>query len=140
MIEKLQQHTIVCGSGEMAHAIVERLAPKRVPMVLVDDHTEQVAAIKRRFRRLLVLDGSPTCELTLAKANIMQAKYVIAATECEMDNLLITITCRDIGNDITVFARSNDASISNRMRKAGVDEVVSPFQLCGEKVADLILT
>ena len=139
MIEKLQQHTIVCGSGEMAHAVVERLVPKRVPLVVVDDDEQQVAALKKRFRRLLVVEGPPTCELTLAKANIMEAKHVIAATESEMDNLLITITCRDIGSDITVYARSNDASISNRMRKAGVHEVLSPVQLCGEKVAQLVL-
>ena len=57
-----------------------------------------------------------------------------------IDNLLVAITCKDMGHDIAVYAGCNDTSIANRMRKAGVDEVISPFQLSGDRVSELILT
>ena len=78
-------------------------------------------------------------ELTLAEANILNARSVVAAMSSEVDNLLVSITCKDMGHDIHVYARSNDVSIGNRMRKAGVDEVISPSRIGGTRVAELIL-
>jgi len=140
MVAQLKKHTIVCGSGLMAQAVIERLVRARQPVVVVSDNPEEIKQLRKRFRRLLIVEGKATDELTLAEANVLEAKNVVAAMESEIDNLLIAITCKDMGRDIAVFARSNDITIANRMRKAGVDEVISPCQLCGDRVAQLILT
>ena len=47
---------------------------------------------------------------------------------------------RYLGGDICVIAKSNDLTIANRMRKAGVNEVISPNQLSGERVCELLIT
>lgn len=140
MIESMKDHTIVCGTGLMASAVVERLMQKRHQVVLVDQDEDKLNAMKAKFRRLQILCGSPTNELTLAKANVMEASHVVAATDSEVDNLLIGITCKDLGTNISVIAESNDVTIANRMRKTGIDEVISPSQLGGQRVTDLILT
>ncbi len=139
MISKLQEHTIVCGSGRMAHAIVERLVRQRVPVVVLDDNQSQLADLGRRFRNLLTVEGCPTNELSLAEANVLNASHVVAATDSEVDNLLIVITCKDMGRDIDVSAQCEDPSIASRMRKAGADDVVSPFQLSGDRISERIL-
>jgi voltage-gated potassium channel len=139
MIDKLKDHTIVCGSGLMAQAVVERLMRKRASVVVIDSNAEQLAAMKHRFRNLYVVDGDATSELILAEAGLLSAKHVVAALDCDVDNLMIAITCKDMGRDIGVFARSNDTAVANRMRKAGVDEVVSPSQICGDRFAELVL-
>jgi len=139
MISKLKEHTIVCGSGRMAHAIIERLLRQRVPVVVIDDNPSQLADLGRRFRNLLTLEGSPTNELSLAEANVLNASHVVAATDSEVDNLLVVITCKDMGRDIDVSAQCEDPNIANRMRKAGADDVVSPFQLSGDRISERIL-
>ena len=139
MISNLKGHTIVCGSGSMAQAVVERLAKKKVSVVVIDEDEAQLSTIARRFRRVLTVVGSPTSDLVLAEANVLNATSVVAALENEVDNLLVSISCKDMGHDISVYARSNDFSIANRMRKAGVDEVISPSQLCGSHIAGLIV-
>lgn len=138
MISSLKDHTVVCGSGPIAAAVIERLMRQRSQVVVIDDNEDRIAALKKRFRRLLVVEGKGSDELQLAKANILNARNVVAAMESELDNLLIGITCRDMGGDLCVIAKSNDLTIANRMRKAGVDEVISPHQLSGERVCDLI--
>ncbi len=138
MIASLKGHTIVCGSGPIAAAVIERLMRQRVQVVVIDDNEQQLAGLKKRFRRLLVVEGKGSDELQLAKANVLDAANVVAAMESELDNLLIGITCRDMGGEICVIAKSNDLTIANRMRKAGVNEVISPNQLSGERVCDLI--
>ena len=52
MISALKDHTIVCGSGLMAQAIVERLCRKRMDVVIVDEDVEQLAVLKKKFRKL----------------------------------------------------------------------------------------
>lgn len=138
MIDKLQGHTIVCGTGLLAQAVIERLMPKRVDVVLIDSDAKSIELLKRRFRKLMVVEGNATSELTLAQANIANAKTVVAATDSEIDNLLIGITCKDVAASLSVIAQANDPTITNRMRKAGVDEILSPIQLCGERVAQWV--
>ena len=139
MISKLQNHTIVCGTDLMAQAVIERLMRRREEVVVVDDDKQQLEALGKRFRRLLTVEGKPTNELTLAQANVISASNVVAAMDSEIDNLLIGITCKDLGSDVAVYAQSNDVTISNRMRKAGIDEVISPCQLCGDRIAELVI-
>lgn len=140
MIDSMKNHTIVCGTGLMASVVIERLMRKRHQVVLIDPEQDKLNVLKAKFRRLEVLCGSPTDELVLAKANVMAASHVVAATASEVDNLLIGITCKDLGTDISVIAESNDVGIANRMRKTGINEVISPSQLGGQRVTDLILT
>ena len=61
-------------------------------------------------------------------------------SSCAGGSRLVGITCRNAGGDIRVIVKSNDLSIANRMRKADVNEVISPNQLSGERVCELIST
>ena len=139
MIDSLKGHTIICGGGQLATAVIERLARKRADVVVIGGDAEQLAGLRRRFRTVLTIEGDASNELTLAKANVLTARNVVAAMDSELDNLLIGITCKDMGSDINVIAESNNMTIANRMRKSGIDEVISPAQLGGERVTDLIL-
>lgn len=139
MIEQLKDHTIICGTDQMGETVIEMLMRKRQAVVVVSADTEKLTLLRRRYRKLLTVEGSPTDERILAQANVVNAKFVVAAMDSEIDNLLISITCKDLGSNIQVFARSNDLTIANRMRKAQVDEVISPNQICGTRVAELIL-
>ena len=139
MISGLKQHTIVCGSSTMARAVVERLVRKRVDVVVVSSNPEELQELQSCFRRIFTVVGCPTDERILAQANVMGAAAVVAVMESEVDNLLVGITCKDLGREISVFARSETPSIANRMRKAGVDEVICPPQICGERVVSMLL-
>lgn len=139
MINSFKDHTIVCGSTQMAQAVIERLARNRTQVVVIDTDGGRLGELKKKFRRIEVIEGDATSELNLAKANILSAKHVVAAMDSAVDNLLIGITCKDVGNNVSVIARSNDTAISNRMRKAGIDEVISPSQLGGQRATELIM-
>ena len=140
MISKLKGHTIVCGSTPMAEVVIEKLMRRRKEVVVIDDDSAKLEQLRRRFSRIMTVEGAPTNEFVLAKANVLTAAYVVAALQSEVDNLLISITCKDLREGIDVYATSNDASIANRMRKAGVKEVISPSELCGARVSELILS
>jgi voltage-gated potassium channel len=138
MAASLSNHTIVCGSGMMAKTIVEELTRKEIPVVLVDDDPKELEIIRRRYPSVPIIEAAAIDELALFDANVLTAKNVVAALPSDFDNLLIAMTCKDLGTDIKVVARTDDSRIAGRMLKAGVDNVICPFQLSGEHAAQLI--
>ena len=123
----------------MAEAVIDRLMKKRRDIVVIDEDPERLEDLRMRWRKLLFVVGKATNELVLADANILTASNVVAALPSEMDNLLVAITCKDMGQQVKVLAQSNDRTIANRMRKANVDQVVQAGQIVGDYVADAIL-
>lgn len=139
MIARSEKHTILCGLGMMARAALERLVTESRPVVIVDPDEEQLAQLRELYPQVLTVAGNPTDELTLADANILNASEIVAATDSDVDNLLIAITAQDIAEQIHVYARSESPAIATRMRKSGVDRVISPDWIGGNEVADAIL-
>lgn len=140
MIAAMKNHTVICGASQMAVLVIDRLSRQGTQLVLIDEDQTQLDAMKKKFRKLQVICGSPVSELVLARSNILMAKHVIASTESDLSNLLIGITCRDLGSHLNVIAESNDPSIANRMRKSGINEVISPFELGSQEIAGFVIS
>ncbi|MFC1758077.1 potassium channel family protein [Planctomycetota bacterium] len=138
MISKLKGHAVVCGSCVMAEAIATRLLRKRRDVVLIDSNKERGNQLKATYRGLFTVIGDPTNELEIAKTNLLDASTVVSVMESDLDNLLVGITCKGLGTEVFVFARSDNRSIANRMRKAGIDEIIAPSEICGDSVARTI--
>ncbi len=139
MAASLTNHTIVCGSGLMATAVLHELSQKNLPVVLVDDNAKNLESIRRRFPRIPVIEASAIDELALFDAGVLSAKNIVAALPDDFENLMIAMTCRDLGKAIKIVACSEDQRIANRMLKAGVDNVICPLQLCGQTAANWIM-
>ena len=136
MAEMLQGHTIICGSGTMAKTILEILVRKQVSVVVIDNDPEELKVIRRRYPNIPVIESPAIDELALANANILDAKTVIAALDSDFDNLMISMTCKDIGSNVKVVARSDDVQVASRLMKIGVEKVICPYQLSGQHAAD----
>ncbi len=138
MAASLSDHTIVCGSGMMARTIVDELTKKGLPVVVVDDDPAGLEIIRNMYPGVPAIEASAVDDMSMFDANILECKSVVAALQSDFDNLLISMTCKDLGMEIKVVARSNDPRIAGRMLKAGVDEVICPFQLSGVHAAKLL--
>ena len=139
MAHSMSSHTIICGSSTMAKTVLEILVRKQADVVLIDSNPEELKFIRQRHPRLSVIESSAIDEITLANANVLEAQCVIAALDSDFDNLLIAMTCKDLGTDVQVIARSDDMQVASRMMKIGVDKVICPFQLSGEHAAQFVL-
>jgi voltage-gated potassium channel len=140
MISQLFQHTVVCGSGLMAQTLVDKLVRSRQPVAILSNDTPSNSQLRKIYPSVPVIEGNPTSEMALFDANVLNAKYVVAALDSDYDNLLIAITCKGLGTDVKVLARADSADLASRMLKIGVDQVISPFELGGNHAAQLIAT
>jgi voltage-gated potassium channel len=136
-IDGLRNHTIICGFGRMGRIISEQLASVQEPFVIVEQ-TEQ--GFRRAYELgYAVVEGSATEDESLLRAGIQHAKHLVAAVDSESENIVITLTARELNPDVIIVARAeHDADVA-KLRRAGATRVVAPFQSGGLEIANAIL-
>lgn len=137
MINSYSDHTIVCGDGPLGRNIVNHLVRQQVPVVFLTNKPDEAQYIRNFHSNVPILEGSPTCEMSLADANVLGASTVIAALQQDVENLMIAITCNGLGTKLKVFCCAQNNEFTSRMFKVGASEVICPNDLCGKHLATM---
>jgi voltage-gated potassium channel len=136
-IEALKDHCIVCGYGRIGQSICHELFLTRVPFVVIDKEPSDVEKIEQDG--YLGILGDATSEEILKNAGIERARFLIPAASTDADNLYITLTARSINPQIFIVARAAEIGADKKLVWAGADRVVSPYQMSGRRMANLLL-
>jgi len=137
-IERLQDHHILCGFGRVGRLIAREFSHQRVPFVLIEEDGEALA--RHQWDELLFIQGDATEEETLIQAGVQRAKGLITALPSDAENLLITLTARDLNPNIYIVARGGEQEGSERkLERAGANKVISPYHIGGLRMAHAIL-
>lgn len=138
MIHQMKDHVVVCGAGTTGLTVIHRLAMQGKKIVVVASDPAQINAVRMVSPDIPVIEDDPKSEMALIDANVLNAKYLVAAADDDYDNLLIVITGKGLGTDIRVISFAQTTELSSRMLKVGADDVVCPLVIGGEHVAGLI--
>ncbi|WP_340138011.1 TrkA family potassium uptake protein [Dissulfurispira thermophila] len=87
------------------------------------------------FHEKVYIEGDATDSDTLLKAGIMEAKGLFAVSGDDNQNLVISLTAKQLNPNIRVVARCHDLKNMEKMKKAGADAVVSPTFIGGLRMA-----
>ena len=136
MLDKLQQHDIVCGFGRMGQHIVAELARRDRPFVVIDRNAETVERCRQLGYHCVL--GNAAEEATLHKAGIMRARSLIAAVNSDAGNVFIILTARALRSDLIIVARGNYDSAESKLRRAGANEVISPYLIGGRSMVHYV--
>jgi voltage-gated potassium channel len=136
-ISQLADHFIVCGADDTTREILEELTKLKVPLVVVYDSAER---IKKMGQEVLQLAADPTLDQTLLTAGIEHAKGLIASLDSDQDNLFLTLSAKSLNPKLKVIAKVFDDDASQeKLKRAGADEVVSPFAIGGMRIASILV-
>ena len=138
LIERMADHYIVCGFGRIGHSVVSELIAADVPFVLIADD-DSVRDLTVEGREILAIVGDATDEETLQRAGIERASGLIAALPNDADNVMVTLTARDLNMDLIIVARATQESAIPKLQRAGANRVVSPYDLGGRRMASIVL-
>lgn len=134
----MNNHVVVCGGGAAARTLIHQLKIQGKEIAAIVKDPGDVAATKKFFPDVPLIEEDPKCEMALFDANILAAAHLVAATDSDFDNLLIVITGKGLGTDLKVISLAESPELANRMLKVGADEVVCPLVIGGERIASLI--
>jgi voltage-gated potassium channel len=136
-LEGLKDHVIVCGFGKMGFQAAWELKKGGIPFVIVEQ--DETKGRSPRFAGELILYGNAMDEIILERAGIRRARGLITALTTDADNVLVTLTVKQIRPDLPVVARSAKLGTERQLRAAGADHIVSPYEIGGRRMVGLLL-
>lgn len=86
-----------------------------------------------------IVVGDPTDDETLEAAGITRAHALIACAHSDNENVVITLTARQLNPNIRIVARLQDVSQEAKVRKVGANAVVSPQHIGGMRLASELI-
>ncbi|WP_306598986.1 TrkA family potassium uptake protein [Geothrix sp. 21YS21S-2] len=137
-LNALKDHIIVCGFGKTGFQAAWELKQVGVPFVLIEK--DESKSHNARFEGELFLVGNAMDEAMLERAGIARAKGLITTLQTDADNVLVTLTARQMNPALSIVARSTKLGTENKLKAAGADHIVSPYEIGGRRMASLLLT
>ncbi len=137
-IEKLQGHVIVCGYGRVGQSAVDGLKNSSRAIVVIDKEAEKNISGDRGGVAFFVA-GDASSDETLIQAGIERAWGMIVCTGDDSLNLFIVLSARSLNPNLYIVTRSINAENERKMRRAGANRVVSPYQIGGKHMANIVI-
>lgn len=136
-VERLADVTIVCGYGRIGQVVAQRLADAREAFVVID--VDEAAIARARAQGYLALAGDAADGTILQALRLgQQANRILCLTHDDVTNVYITLTARQLSADISIISRANKQETVPKLRHAGADHVVRPYEVVARMAAEFI--
>lgn len=136
-IEKLSNHYIVCGAGEIGHIVIDQLKLKEVPLVVIEHDEDRAEEL--REAGVLVIEDNATEDQVLLRAHIREAKSLICTLTDDASNVFTVLTARQLNPSIYIIAKSIDPGAHAKLLRAGADNTVSANEIGGRRMAAMAI-
>lgn len=136
-IDSLNNHYIICGFGRVGQQVAAELKREGVPCVIIDN--DPVSIERCISEGYLYIQGDASNDEVLKKAGIERVKGLVTATDSDADNVYVTLSAKNLRDNIFVVARANTEGSEHKLYKAGADRVLSPYSIGGRRLASLLL-
>lgn len=135
-LERVRDHFIICGYGQVGRTVIEQLIRAKIPYVLIETN-------EGLYRQLLqegalVLQGDAKRHSVLQEAGIARARGLCVVIDNDADNLYITVTAKALNPKLKVITRAGQERYAEAMRTSGADAVVIPEFEGGKLAGQLI--
>ena len=135
-ISALRDHVVVCGFGRVGRAAAQQLVEEGRAVCVVDPDPERLALASDDD--LVVIEGDAGESEVLEGAGLERAGGLVAATNDDAENMLITITAKSVKPDLLVVARVSQIENGAKLRRVGADHVIAPSEIGGHRMAALL--
>lgn len=135
-IADLKNHYIICGYGRVGHQVSDDLEAERIPYVIIDSRPEIADELATEDIPFLI--GDIASDAILEKAGIKRAKGVIASADSDAANVFVTLSARELNPKIYIVARSASKDSESKLKKAGANQVITPYLIAGRRMAAMV--
>lgn len=136
-VSRLEGHVIICGAGRVGQTAARALQEMKERFVVIDSDPELIRSLEEEGWTFL--EGDSTHDETLLAAGIERAAGLLVCTGDDSDNLFIVLSARSLNKDLFIVARSVETANESKMRRAGANKVISPYQIGGRHMANVVV-
>jgi voltage-gated potassium channel len=138
-IAKLTGHYIVCGIGRVGSNVAHELVKTKRMLVVIESNREALNHWLEQHPETLYLHSDAAEDEALRAAGVMSAAGVFAVTGDDSHNLVVSLSVKLLNPKARVVARVHDIRNTNKARRAGADEVVSPDFTGGMRITSAMV-
>lgn len=137
MLDSLKDHFIICGYGRIGSVVARELQRQGVPFVIIEREPERVhEAIEAGG---LAVEADASREEVLKRCRIDHARGLIAAVGTDAENVYAVLSARLLRPDLFIIGRAETVDAERKIRRAGADRVISPYQIGAQQMAQTAL-
>jgi voltage-gated potassium channel len=136
-IDKLTNHTIICGYGRIGQQLAHELAQARESFVIVERDPSKFTLAQASGYACLTADAAE--EASLMAVGIDRARVLATVLPSDASNVFITLSARSLNPSLQIIARGEVPSTERKLIHAGADKVVLPMHIGAERIAEMIL-
>jgi voltage-gated potassium channel len=137
MIDKMENHFLVCGFGRVGQSAASELQRAGVPFLVLDRSEDRVERAMRS--EMLAVLADATLDETLRHAGVTRARGLIAALASDADNLFVILSAKTLNPNMTVVTRAAEEESEKKLQRAGADTVFAPYTVTGHRLAQALL-
>ncbi len=125
-IALMKDHYIVCGVGLVGCNVAHELEMTGRPFVIVEGDMKVIQRYLDTHPDQYYVQGDATDNDVLLEAGVMRARGVFAVAHDDSANLVISLSAKHLNPNLRVVARCHDLKNTEKTRRAGADEIISP--------------
>jgi voltage-gated potassium channel len=133
MLEKIKDHFIICGYGRIGSIVAEQFRRQQIPYVVVERSAERLQAAMDAGA--LGVEADASREEVLKRVGIERARGLIAVVGTDAENVYAVLSARVMRPDLFIVGRAETDDATQKLKRAGADRVVSPYQIGAVQIA-----
>lgn len=137
MIDKLNNHVIVCGYGRNGKQACEQLRSHNQQFVVIESGEKAIAEL-REHDEFLFIEGDATRDEILLEAGIQKASALITTLPNDAANVFVVLTARELNKSLKIISRASEDSSEGKLKRAGANNVIMPDKIGGTHMATLV--
>lgn len=137
-IDSLSGHIIVVGYGRVGQLASRELLRSSKKFVVIDKYQPELDLYSQN-EKLLVVTGDATEDQTLLNAGIDRASGLIVTTSNSADTVFVVLSAKVLNPKLFVIARCDENTSFEKLRRAGADRIVNPYEIGGQRLANMMI-
>ena len=137
MLETIKDHFIICGYGRIGSIVARQFNRQAVPYVVIERDPERL--------QLAIDDGALGVEADASREDVLKrvgidrARGLIAAVGSDAENVYAVLSARVMRPDLFIVGRAGTDDATIKLKRAGADRVISPYQIGAIQIAQTAL-
>jgi voltage-gated potassium channel len=137
MLDTVTDHFIVCGYGRIGSTVARQFHRQGVPCVVIErDVVRLQDALELGMLGVAADSGS---EEVLRRVGIARARGLVAAVGTDAENVYTVLSARVLRPDLYIVGRAETEDATLKLKRAGADRVISPYQIGAIQMAQTAL-
>jgi voltage-gated potassium channel len=137
MLDIIKDHFIICGYGRIGSIVAQQFQRQHVPYVVVERDVERLHAATDEGAQ--AVEGDASREEVLKRVGIDRARGLIAAVGTDAENVYAVLSARVMRPDLFIVGRAETEDATIKLKRAGADRVISPYQIGAVQMAQTAL-